>query len=162
MFNEQATGPVIRSRTQAMIRIGGEQGREAALSCFQAGSRARGLSCCAVERGRGSLMSCRVRLVNDVTDSTTTVETQRDRCEVFLGLAQIVRHVNRRKDETIKASLHMTPDLVILHWHCQLYWGKSFAAATRDIGEPIRRAEAIIWGHREGQPSSVKHGGDAS
>lgn len=40
---EQAPGPVIRSRTQAMIRTGGEQGREAVFGCLLAGSRARGL-----------------------------------------------------------------------------------------------------------------------
>ncbi len=40
----QAPSPVIRARNQALIRIGGEQGRAAALRCFSAGSRARGLS----------------------------------------------------------------------------------------------------------------------
>jgi hypothetical protein len=44
MRSYQAAGPVIRSRHQAMIRVGGEQGREAVLDCCLAGSRAGGLS----------------------------------------------------------------------------------------------------------------------
>lgn len=52
MVIQQATSPVIRARNQATIREGatemsrsdGEQGRAAVLSCFEAGSRACGLS----------------------------------------------------------------------------------------------------------------------
>jgi hypothetical protein len=40
---QQAVGRGIRARNQAMIRIGGEQGRAAARSCFQPGITARGL-----------------------------------------------------------------------------------------------------------------------
>ena len=44
MIFDQTTSRSIRSRNQAMIRIGGEQGREAVSSCFLAGATARGLS----------------------------------------------------------------------------------------------------------------------
>lgn len=43
MYFHQATSPVIRARTQALIRIGGEQGRAAVSGCFSTGSRACGL-----------------------------------------------------------------------------------------------------------------------
>jgi len=43
MFN-QAASRGIRARNQAVIRIGGEQGRAVALSYFSAGITARGLS----------------------------------------------------------------------------------------------------------------------
>jgi len=35
MLQHQAIGPVIRARNQAMIRIGGEQGRAASPDAFQ-------------------------------------------------------------------------------------------------------------------------------
>jgi len=50
MFH-QATSPVIRARYQALTHSGGEQGRAAVSSCFLTGSRARGLSCCAMQQG---------------------------------------------------------------------------------------------------------------
>ena len=43
MFN-QAVSRGIRARNQALIRIGGEQGRAADLCCLLAGATARGLS----------------------------------------------------------------------------------------------------------------------
>ena len=43
MFPRQAKSPVICVRTQATIRVGGEQGPAAAFRCFSTGSRARGL-----------------------------------------------------------------------------------------------------------------------
>jgi hypothetical protein len=42
--SKQAPGRGIRARNQAMIRVGGEQGRAAVLSCLLAGITARGLS----------------------------------------------------------------------------------------------------------------------
>ena len=42
--NKQAPGRGIRARNQAMIRIGGEQGRAAVSRCFLTGITARGLS----------------------------------------------------------------------------------------------------------------------
>ena len=41
--NKQVPGRGTRARNQAAIRIGGEQGRAAAVSCFLAGITARGL-----------------------------------------------------------------------------------------------------------------------
>jgi len=43
MFN-QAVSRGIRARTQATIRVGGEQGRAAVQGCFLAGATAYGLS----------------------------------------------------------------------------------------------------------------------
>jgi hypothetical protein len=41
--DKQAVGRGIRARVQALIRIGGEQGRAAVSSCFEPGITARGL-----------------------------------------------------------------------------------------------------------------------
>jgi len=89
---------------------------------------------------------CRVRIVNDVSGQTTIVETQRDRCAVYFDLAKMVRQVNRRRDETLRASLHLLQDVIVLHWHHPCPWGNGMAAELLEIAEPLHRVEAIIWG----------------
>ena len=44
MFNKQAQGRGVRARNQAIIRVGGEQGRAAVYGCFETGATALGLS----------------------------------------------------------------------------------------------------------------------
>jgi len=87
-----------------------------------------------------------VKIVNDITGHTTVVETQRDCVAVYFGLAKIMRRVNRRRDQTMKVSLHMLQDILVLHIHCPLWWGDSLAAESLKIAEPLREFEQIIWG----------------
>jgi hypothetical protein len=91
-------------------------------------------------------MNCRVRIVNDVNGQTTIVETQRDRCAVYFDLAKMVRQVNRRRDNMLRASLHLLQDTIVLHWHNPWIAGAGLAAELLEIAEPLHRVEAIIWG----------------
>jgi len=64
---------------------------------------------------------CRVRIVNHITDSITVVESPRDRSMVVFDLMKMVKATNRRRDEVLKVSLHLLPELIVLHFHCPNY-----------------------------------------
>ena len=87
---------------------------------------------------------CRVRIVNDISDSVTVIESPRDRSMVIFDLAKMVKAVNRRRDTTVKASLHLTADLILLHWHCPWHFGGALAAELLEISRPIHEAETLI------------------
>jgi hypothetical protein len=88
----------------------------------------------------------RVRIVNDITGHTTMVETQFARCVVYSGLIKVIRQVNRQPDQTLRMSLHLLEDIIIVHIHCPLWWGNDLAAASFEVFQPIRQIEQIIWG----------------
>lgn len=88
---------------------------------------------------------CRVRIVDDITGRMTTVESPRDRADVWFDLARVVRKVNRRRDETLRASLHMLPGIIVLHWHAPSWWGNDFSEAILDAARPMYEAEKLIW-----------------
>lgn len=88
--------------------------------------------------------ACRVRIVNDFTSHTTTVETRRDRGAVYFGLANVVRYVNRQRGHAMKASLHMMADELVLHIHCPSCRGDS-TDVPANVAGPMRQVEEIIW-----------------
>lgn len=90
---------------------------------------------------------CRVRIVNDITGHTAIVETPRNRSLVIFDLMSMVRKVNRRRDDCVKASLHLLPDLIILHWFCPNH-DDDLAKAVLESAEPVREVEKLIWGGR--------------
>ena len=87
--------------------------------------------------------SCRVRIVNHIDGRTTVVESSRDRSQVFLDLAKMVKTVNRRRDETLKASLHLLPDIIILHWHCP-HVEEGLAREIMEVVSPLQDCERMI------------------
>jgi hypothetical protein len=87
---------------------------------------------------------CRVRIVNDITGHTTTVETRRDRGAGHFGLANVVRYVTRQRGHAMKASLHMMADQLVLHVHCPSCCGDSTDRPTNVAGT-MRQVEEIIW-----------------
>ncbi len=89
---------------------------------------------------------CRVKIVNHITGNTTVVESPRDRSMVVFDLMRMVRTVNRRRDDTVKASLHLLPDLIVLHWHCPWIVANDLAADLLEISKPVHEVERVIWG----------------
>lgn len=89
---------------------------------------------------------CRVRIVNDINNSVTIVESPRDKGVVIFDLMKMVKVVNRRRDETVRASLHLLPDLIVLHWHCPWIIANSLAAEFLEISKPVYEVERVIWG----------------
>jgi hypothetical protein len=89
---------------------------------------------------------CRVRIVNHISDSVTVVESPRDRSMVVFDLMKMVKAVNRRRDETVRASLHLLPDMIVLHWHCPSIYADALAADLLEISKPIHEVERVIWG----------------
>jgi hypothetical protein len=87
--------------------------------------------------------TCRVRIVNHIDGRTTIIESSRDRCQVFLDLAKMVKTVNRRRDETLKASLHLLLDLIVLHWHCP-HVEVDLACEIMRIVSPLHDCERLI------------------
>jgi hypothetical protein len=59
----------------------------------------------------------RIQVINHVTGSTTFLETRRDRSLVWFDLARLVRCVNC-SCTSVKASFHLSPDLIVLQLHC--------------------------------------------
>jgi hypothetical protein len=142
---DQAESRGIRARNQALIREGGEQGRAAVLNCFEAGITAYGLSwkefpmtCCT------TATRCRVRIVNDIDDRTSVVESPRDRSLVIFDLMRMVKVTNRRRDEVLKVSLHLLPDLIVLHFHCPNY-NDDLAKAVLEAARPLHEVEKLLW-----------------
>lgn len=77
MFSQQATSPVIRARNQAVIRIGGEQGRAAVLSCFLASCRACGLFAPLWAGEEGTAMSSDTLPISNCSQATGGNETSK-------------------------------------------------------------------------------------
>jgi hypothetical protein len=88
---------------------------------------------------------CRVRVVNHVTNKVTVVESSRDSRKVVFDLGRIVRQMNCRRDQSFRASMHITLDEITLHFHCPLWWGTPFAAESLRVTDPIREIEHAIW-----------------
>lgn len=91
-----------------------------------------------------STVRTRVQIVNHITDSTTTVESPRDRSVVLFDLMKAVKAVNRRRDTTLRASLHLQRDLIVLHWHCPWCFGDALAAEILEVGRPVYEVESLI------------------
>jgi hypothetical protein len=87
---------------------------------------------------------CRVRIVNDIDGHTTVVESPRDRSMVVFDLMKMVKAVNRRRDETVKASLHLLPDWIVLHWHCPWIVANDLAADLLEVAKPVHEVESLI------------------
>ena len=87
---------------------------------------------------------CQVRVINDIQGNTTVVESPRDRSMVVFDLMKMVKTVNRRRDTTVKASLHLTADSIILHWHCPWHFGVALAAELLEVGKPVYEVESLI------------------
>ena len=87
---------------------------------------------------------CRVRIVNDIQGFTNEVKSPRDRSMVVFDLMKMVKAVNRRRDDTVKASLHLLPDLIVLHWHCPWHFGDVLAAELLEVGRPMYEVERLI------------------
>ena len=117
----QAASQVIRGRYQATIRVRGEQGRPGVSSSFSTGSLARGLSCC-LQQGANMIGCTRVRIIDDLTNHTTIVETAHNCSDVF-ELAKLVKLTNRRKEDALHVALHLTEGLITIHWHTPWYTG---------------------------------------
>jgi hypothetical protein len=87
---------------------------------------------------------CRVRIVNHITGRTVVVESPRDPAMVWLDLVRLVRYINRRRDETLRASVHLLQDLIVLNWHTPNYWADDIVRATLEITQPLYDAEKLI------------------
>jgi len=86
----------------------------------------------------------RVRIVNDITGKTVTLESTRDRSLVVFDLMRTVTQLNRLRNEVLKASLHLLPDLIVIHYHCP-ETDDGLATAILELTEPMRRIESLIW-----------------
>jgi hypothetical protein len=80
-----------------------------------------------------------------LTGNTTVVESSRDRASVLFDMARIIRRMNRRPDRGFAASLHLTADELIVHFHCPLILGECLAVETFEAAEPMRQIEHAIW-----------------
>jgi hypothetical protein len=89
---------------------------------------------------------CRVRIVNDITGRIAIIETQRDRASVYFDLARMVRQVNRRRDETVRASLHLAESQITLHWHSPCWYGDEFSKAILEAASPVHDVAGVILG----------------
>jgi hypothetical protein len=87
---------------------------------------------------------CRVHIVNHITGRTTDIETSRLPLLVWRDLAKLVRYVNRRRDKTLRASLHFLQDSVVLHWHTPEYWADELAKNLLEVSQPLYDAEKLI------------------
>ena len=98
------------------------------------------------------MIGCRVKIVNHFTDQTTVVESKRDAASVFLDLVSLVRAANRQRDDTLRGSVHLTEDLIILHWHTGAVTeiGVKFNGELLAVGEPMRQVDRVLWGERGG------------
>jgi len=88
---------------------------------------------------------CRVRIVDDIQNRITVVESPRDRSLVYLDLAKLVHRVNRRRDETLRVSIHLLADIIILHWHSPRWYGDEFSKAILEAAQPFHEVEKLIW-----------------
>jgi hypothetical protein len=90
----------------------------------------------------------RVRPVNDLTAHTTTVESPRERAAVFFDLVKIARRANRKNEEALRMSVHLTAESIIIHFHTTTISeiGTKFNADLLALGDPIRETEQIVWG----------------
>jgi hypothetical protein len=95
--------------------------------------------------------------VNDLTGQITVVETAREPGAVFLDLVRHARKANRRKDEILRASVSLTENMIVLHWHCESTSerGVELNAEILALSDPIHQVDAIIWGRRS-DPTSGK------
>lgn len=149
---DQAESRGIRARNQALIREGGEQGRAAVLNCPEAGITALGLSWgVSPMTGCTTATRCLVRVVNDIQDTTMVVESPRDRAAIILDLLKLTRRVNRRRDNALRVSLHLTADLIVLHWHSPCWHNDDFSKAILEVARPLYEAERLI---QEGGPQA--------
>ena len=88
---------------------------------------------------------CRVRIINHITDRTTVVESPRDQAAVWLDLVRLVRQTNRRRNEELRASVHLLADgMLSLHWHTPNYWADDIVKNLLDVTRPLYEAEQLI------------------
>lgn len=76
---------------------------------------------------------CRVRIVNHVTDHASIIEFSRDQALVWFDLVRLVRCMNRRCDNGYRASVHLTPDLIVLHCHWPTRNRDQFSSAAIQV-----------------------------
>jgi hypothetical protein len=87
---------------------------------------------------------CRVRIVNYINGRVVVIESQRERMAVWLELSELIRRVNHRRDETLRACLQLLPDEIVLSWHTPSYYGNEIVAATFESVMPFFEAEKLI------------------
>ena len=90
---------------------------------------------------------CRVRIVNDITGRVTIVESPRRRSHVFIDIAKLVKNVNRCRDldDVVKVSLHLTEELIVLHFHCPGCDDELAMAVVDAVPELVGKVERLIW-----------------
>lgn len=92
---------------------------------------------------------CRVLIGNHLNETATIVESSREPLAIFCDLAKMVKAVNRRRDETLRASVHVrlsNPNSILLQWHCP-HVEDGLAREIMRIVEPVQDCERLI---REG------------
>ncbi len=89
----------------------------------------------------------RVKVVDDLANHTTIVETKRERGDVFMDLVKIAREANRKREDALKMSVHLAADLIIVHYHTTTTSevASKFNAEVIALGNPIRDVERILW-----------------
>ena len=96
--------------------------------------------------------ACENRL-NDMEGSTKIVETGRERSAVYFDLVELVHRTNRRAKRTkLRASLHLTEELITIHFYTTAVFAiaVAFNAELYAAGKPIHDCESIIWGRKGG------------
>jgi len=97
----------------------------------------------------------RLKIVDDIRQTTTILESPRDRSEVFYELGLLVRKVNANRRETmIRASLHLQRDLVVLRWSCPWIVGATLAAELLRVAAPVGQVHEILWPRPSQEPAA--------
>lgn len=78
-----------------------------------------------------AITCCRVRIVNHVTNQNDVVEFSRDQALVWLDVVRLVRRVNRRRADGFRASAHLTPSMIAIHFHWQSRSNRQFSKEAR-------------------------------
>ncbi len=87
---------------------------------------------------------CRVRIVDDIQGKTVDVESPRDRSLVWFDLVKLVRHVNHRRDDALRACVHLQRDIIILRWYCPWVFATECAAQMMELAKPLHEVEKLI------------------
>ena len=88
----------------------------------------------------------RVKIVDDLRNQTTIVETPRERGDLFFDLVRIARAANRKKEE-VRMSVHLTEEFITVHWYSTAVTehGSEMMAEVVALADPIRQVEAVVW-----------------
>jgi hypothetical protein len=87
----------------------------------------------------------RVKIVDEITAHTTIVESCRSRAEVYLDLCRLARQTNSRRDDMVRATVGLSPELITIRWFCPWLIAIEVAAEMLELAAPIHAVEQILW-----------------